>query len=714
MKRLTCATALMLLLATPGLARENWAILVGASRYDNLDEKYWLKGPQNDVELVGEFLQSNDVMQFAPDHVLLLADDVEGAPRPTLEAIRAAFAEIAAKAGPGDFVYLHFSGHGSQAPAADPATELDGLDELFLPVDIGPWEDAVGHVQNALVDDEIGAMIDAIRARGADVWAVFDSCHSGTVTRGAPDGDDEVRMRQLPPEALGVPEALLDVAGEQSRGLPDPRERPAPPVDRVDAPDAEGMGAFIAFYAAQTNETTPEKRMPKGAPDRRSQGVFTYTIFEVLAERPGITYRQLGQEVLRKYSVQNLTRTTPMFEGDLDRVVFGGEGTGRVRQWQALVAGERVMIEAGRLHGIAADERLAVMASPADATGDALGFVVVAKAGTFEAEAVADGSIALADIPKGAVLRKVADEVDYTLSVALPEGDSAAARAVRAAAERMAADPETGRRLRFVEPGEEADLRMAILPDSPRPDAVWILASTGIVALGPDGRVDAAALASVPSVSTADKTGDELVRVIDDTFTRMARAINLMKIGAASGGSGLAVKAELSRARFDPATEEVEEGSRGVLDTGNVPRLVPDDVIGARLENTTDGPVDFNVLYVGSDYSITFMGNGRLQPGDVLDEDYVLVTDAAFGRDRMVIVLSPAGEQDEVEDLSFLAQEALDTERAVAGGLEATLREAGFGETTRAAVSLKRKKGDDTPDRAPMILQFEIDTVPGG
>jgi len=50
----------MLLLATPGLARENWAILVGASRYDNLDEKYWLKGPQNDVELVGEFLQSND------------------------------------------------------------------------------------------------------------------------------------------------------------------------------------------------------------------------------------------------------------------------------------------------------------------------------------------------------------------------------------------------------------------------------------------------------------------------------------------------------------------------------------------------------------------------------------------------------------------------------------------------------------------------------
>jgi hypothetical protein len=59
-----------------------------------------------------------------------------------------AFADLAARAQPGDFVYLHFSGHGSQAPALDPATELDGLDELFLPVDIGPWNDSIGTVEN--------------------------------------------------------------------------------------------------------------------------------------------------------------------------------------------------------------------------------------------------------------------------------------------------------------------------------------------------------------------------------------------------------------------------------------------------------------------------------------------------------------------------------------------------------------------------------------
>ena len=73
-------------------------------------------------------------MPFAKADVIVLADGVEGAGAPTLAAIRAAFADLTAKVQPGDFVYLHFSGHGSQAPALHPETELDGLDELFMPV----------------------------------------------------------------------------------------------------------------------------------------------------------------------------------------------------------------------------------------------------------------------------------------------------------------------------------------------------------------------------------------------------------------------------------------------------------------------------------------------------------------------------------------------------------------------------------------------------
>ena len=135
------------LFATPALARENYALLIGASQYPSLDEKSWLKGPANDVTLVRTYLTTSAPVAFAPQNVAVLADGVAGSQAPTLAAIRTAFADLTAQVQPGDFVYLHFSGHGSQAPAANPDTELDGLDELFLPTDIGVWSDAVGAVE---------------------------------------------------------------------------------------------------------------------------------------------------------------------------------------------------------------------------------------------------------------------------------------------------------------------------------------------------------------------------------------------------------------------------------------------------------------------------------------------------------------------------------------------------------------------------------------
>ena len=49
-------------------------------------------------------------------------------------------------------------------------------------------------VPNALVDNEIGAALDAIRDKGAFVWVVFDGCHSGTATRAA-EVDDELERK---------------------------------------------------------------------------------------------------------------------------------------------------------------------------------------------------------------------------------------------------------------------------------------------------------------------------------------------------------------------------------------------------------------------------------------------------------------------------------------------------------------------------------------
>jgi hypothetical protein len=685
MKQILLSTALCLA-ALPALARENHALLIGVNQYQNLAERWWLKGPGNDVQLVAQYLTTQAPVPFAPENVTVLSDGVEGAPLPTLAAIRSAFAELTAEVQPGDFVYLHFSGHGTQAPALDPATELDGLDELFLPADIGKWSNQVGAVENALIDDEIGALIDGLRAKGANVWAVFDSCHSGTVTRSLDGAEEEVRTRQLPPEALGIdPEAVEEVT---TRSIGDPRATEAP----FDA--GQGEGSFVAFFAAQTNEVTPEKNLPKGKPDRKPQGVFTFTLMEVLAEYPQATYGQIGQEVLRRYSVKNLAKSTPLFEGDLDQVAFFGEGGERVSQWQAEVTEAGLTIPAGSLHGLSEGARLAVMATATDADDAALGYVELTSVDTFTATGQpveVEGKVLPAELPKGVTLRKLDETLDFTLSVALPPPGSAPADALLAALDDLTAS--AGPRLNFVAADQDADLRLAVLPDSPRPDAIWVLPSTGL----------AEDFGSTPSVSTADKDGETLAVTLADTLTTMARAQNLLKLGAAVGAGNLDVEVEL-------LTRTPEDRTLKPLPFTPVPTLLPDDEVHVLAKNNTDGPVDVNVLYIGADWSISHWFSGRLQPGDELKKGLFRISDAVLGQERMLVVVTPAKPQSPVEDLSYLAQDALDTTRSLGGNaFDDALAEAGFGETTRGAIALSEDEAETGP--APAILQLELRTV---
>ncbi len=670
------------LTAAPALARENYALLIGANQYPALEERWWLKGPANDVQLVATYLTTEAPVPFSPDHVTVLSDGVAGAADPTLAAIRGAFADLTAEVQPGDFVYLHFSGHGTQAPAKDPTTELDGLDELFLPVDIGPWSDAVGEVQYALVDDEIGALIDGLRAKGANVWAVFDSCHSGTATRAVESSEDDVRVRQLPPEALGI-----DMDGVEVSRSVDPRVSEAP----FDA--GSGEGSFVAFFAAQTTEVTPEKNLPKGKPGRKPQGVFTWTLMETLAEYPNATYGQIGQEVLRRYAVKNLAKSTPLFEGDLDQVVFGGEGGARVSQWQAEVTEAGFTIPAGTLHGLAEGAVLAVMGSAADTDADALGYVELTAVETFSSTGQAvekDGKILPAELPKGVTLRKLDEVLDFTLTVALPVAGTGPADDLLAALEAL--QEAAGARLVFVAPDQEADLRLAVLPESPRPDAIWVLPATGL----------AEDFSATPSVATGDKDGAELAAVLADTLTTMARAQNLMKLAGAVGTSNPDVEVEL-------LTRTPEDRTLRPLPFAPVPVLLPDDEVHVLAKNNGDGPVDVNVLYIGADWSISHWFSGRLQPGDELKKGLFKISADVLGQERMLVVVTPARPQSPVEDLSYLAQDALDTTRAVgATAFDDALSEAGFGQTTRGAVALTDDAEEAGP--GPAILQLELRT----
>lgn len=157
-------------------------------------------------------------------------------------------------------------------------------------------------------------------------------------------------------------------------------------------------------------------------------------------------------------------------------------------------------------------------------------------------------------------------------------------------------------------------------------------------------------------------------------------------------------------------TRTPEDSTLRALPFAPVPTLLPEDEVHVLARNNTEGPVDMNVLYIAADYSISHWFSGRLQPGDTLKKGLFKITDTVLGQERMLVVVTPAKPQSPVEDLSYLAQDAVETNRNLGGSaLGDALIEAGFGTATRGAIGLTEDTEEAGP--GPVILQLELRTV---
>lgn len=663
------------------VAKTNHALIVGVSKYQNLPEELWLKGPRNDAILVRDFLISNNAKPFEEGNIEILADGVEGAAIPTLAAIRGALIDLASEAEAGDFVYLHFSGHGTQAPARDPSTELDGLDELFLPADIGAWDNTAGTVENALVDDDIGELINAIQAKGAHIWAVFDSCHSGTVTRAANLADplDREVSRKLSPTALGISEAELDAARPTTRGQT--VEETGGLVETLIENPASTTGSFVAFYAAQTNQTTPEMRLPADKSQRKQHGLFTYSILEAIAQNPAASYRQIGQEILRTYTVLNRSQPTPLFEGDLDLGVFSNTEAAFVQQWPVKQSGGKLTINAGRLHGLTLGETLGKVKTPAQTK--------VNQELRFKVETITDLTATLTPISDSFAIpddtryaRKTETSINYSFTIAQPpQGQQT---------------PQTEALFSALDTFEQAGLRLDIKDPETEADVQFVVRDNSLWFLGRDGTLVAEGLNKTPSVSFDDKSADEFLAIVGDNLARMARANNLIKLGGIFRPSAMGIDMEFT-------AQNTERAEPLVLNASAVSKLIPGDIVFLKAKNTRRNPVDVNVLYIGSDFSISHIYADRLNSEDSFDLDLFDITDASLGRERILVVATPAAPQSAVEDLSWLEQSSLERTRGNQSDLGGMLAEAGFASTTRAV----KKRGS----AGGGIAQILVDVV---
>lgn len=592
---------------------------------------------------------------------------------------------------------------------------------------------------NALIDDEIGKALDAIRNKGAFVWFVIDACNSGTATRAvAPGGDDLATERKLDFADLGIPQAAVataQAAAEAASGgvaPPEPTER-QPAFNLTGEADAGGdatralslngtdqsatgaepiaKGGMVAFFAAQTVETTPEMPLPKGSPNAERYGLFTYTLFSKLAENPNMTYRQLGHAVLQQYTADLRQRPTPLFEGDLDARVFGSEKIDTVMQWPVEIKDNAATIRAGMLHRLAPGTKLAILPSPASELTETVGYLEVKTAKSLTSTVVPVAfndkpAPLLSDLPPNAYARLSELAVDFKLKVARPPASDALkseVAEVNAVLDAAVADKDKRFNIELVDPTAEADLRLAVLRENEMADAgpgasdqpaLWFLPASGDVSLKSGQKP--------PLVVIGDK--DKLAKGVGDNLLKIFRATSLARLAAASDYQPDQVSVQFQIKREDKDALEP-------LDASSVPIVRPGDQVHILAENKSSKLVDINILYVGSDYSITHIDAQRLVSGAKIEQGLLAFTDSSFGMERMIAILTEAPPQSEVQDLKFLEQggvpPATRSAAASAPGFSDMLNDIGMAPATRSVMKLTDKSG-----AKGAVMIFPMETVP--
>lgn len=651
------------------------ALLVGCTRYPNLAPSFSLEGPANDVVLMRHLLIER--FGFRADSIVTLAAEVPGAQGlPTRSEIESQLKKLAERARAGDQVVVFLAGHGSQQPVCvedRDYPEPDGLDEIFLPQDVGTWDGERGHVENAIVDDQLREWLEPIQKQGAFLWVIVDACHAGSMVRGS----GVERVRQVPPEML-VPRAVLEAAIRRAAAV-------APPTRGAQFETRPSLLSpvakhWVAIYACQSTEPTVERPLPEDADAPVSHGLLTFTLNQVLMRSDAaLTYRELVSAVERQYVAWGRTFPAPLVEGtDRDRQVLG-KALGPVRSaimLGGLPGGARV-INAGALHGITSDSVLAVYPASGELeTGRLLGHVRVKKTEMLSAvvEPCAYGGRGLQhDLPEGA--RCEIAFLDFRnrrlrLALDLPppheQGEfKLRYEALGSALQRLSEQP--GQLLEYV-----AELRQSDWLVRVRGDQLWLMPSTGWTAhSSPDGR-DA-----TPMVSNAlgPRTLDaETAPWLSQTLGRVARTRALLALAdpktAVATPRARQLDVQLEMRKVGNTTQMAdEEGWQRDPD-----RMMAGDVVEFRVRNRSAVTVDVTLLFLDSGYGITAyfprsgeVDDNRVRPGAEIRTPLARITSQTTGREHMLLIAVKAGGAP--VDFGCLMQPMLDKVRSSETGV---------------------------------------------
>lgn len=174
----------------------------------------------------------------------------------------------------GDFLFFVYSGHGSYAIDRN-GDEKDGRDELIVSCDL-----------QGILDDELKALIQTYLKADVTLFALFDSCFSGSVL--------DLKYQFM--DSLDY-----DKFTENSKQL-------------------ETQGNVIMISGCTDNQTSADAVF-----DNKSNGAMTWSLLESLKQKPNVKWRELVKTMRDLLKTSQFTQIPQFSSGnfvDIDKEIF--------------------------------------------------------------------------------------------------------------------------------------------------------------------------------------------------------------------------------------------------------------------------------------------------------------------------------------------------------------------------------------------------------
>jgi hypothetical protein len=281
---------------------DKYALIIAIGDYP--EESGWDDlSSANDIPLIKNILELHG---FQEEHVWVLSDADA-----TRTGIVESLEHLAEQIGPGDVLYIHYSGHGQQIIDLNDE-EMDGYDESLVPYDAKKrYKTGVYEGENHIRDEDFGLMLQGLQnilgAEGS-LLVTLDACHSGTATRGPKTSKFRGSGEPCAPEGYKPKHKTNGSKGgggmfEYKGGKP------------------QGMAPMVVISGARHDQLNSEAFDKDG----NACGSLSYSLCKSAVRLgTGSSYQEWFDRIKLEMAIVAPSQD-PQIEGDIYANVFGGE-----------------------------------------------------------------------------------------------------------------------------------------------------------------------------------------------------------------------------------------------------------------------------------------------------------------------------------------------------------------------------------------------------